>query len=75
MAKKRERPVRLDIKAITLLALILGITSVGQFALKGWEFFGESMLIPPFVARIIVFVLFWTSLILVFVALNLYRKL
>jgi len=64
-----------EIKVIALLALVIGIASVGQFALAGWQFFGESIWVPHIVARIIVAALFWTSLVLVIIAINVYRKL
>ena len=64
-----------ETKVIALLALIIGLASVGQFGLAAWQFLGADLWVPQIVARVIVSVLFWASLIFVIIAINTYRKL
>ncbi len=64
-----------ETKVIALLALIIGLATVGQLGLSAWQFLGADLWVPQVVARVIVSVLFWSALIFVFVAVNMYRKL
>jgi hypothetical protein len=63
-----------ELKVVTLLAMVIAITSVAQLGFQSLSYYDGQTLVPPIIARIILTVMFWTSFIFIFVAINMYRK-
>jgi len=64
---------RREVKILVLLALIVGISLVGQLGMQIAKHFGE--LLPDIMSRVILMVMFWLSFVLLIMAIVMFVKL